>query len=307
MATVTANLCTLALILLSSLALAVDVGAQTDSYNLNYPVPQYPPGPRPPDGDAGTRASATNDPHFVGAHGTRYDFNGLPGEDYCLFTDSSAQINMHVIGYYDERTIGASVIKDGKAVRTWIGKLGIMWKVEGESHSLVLSAREGPQVDRGSGFLASAELDSVVLPALQEGESHALGGGATLTFKEVSSTGVFPQDVYTVTVPGLFTIGVSLRVAHPLLRTPTDAMTHFNVVLEEAHPTDMVHGLMGQTFRKSRASRAMDYSAMGSLLRRSIAADGPSGEGFLDGSTADYQTSSVSAADCRFSAFNQAE
>ena len=293
-------------------AFAVLVSARvtpTASPPPSSPTPSTPP-PPPPKGcsnpGGGTGPKVCNDPHFVGAHGTRFDFNGLPGEDYCLFTDSLVHINMHMIGYFDERTIGASVLEDGKAVRTWIGKLGIMWKIGGQNHSLVLAAREGGQAERGSGFLAAAVSDRVTLPALQEGESQTLPGGAILTFNEASNAGTFPTDVYTVSVPGLFTLGISLRVAHPLLRTPTDAMAHINVMFTEMHPTAQVHGVMGQTYRDDRNSRTMDYNVLGLLLRRPVAADGSSGKGFLDGKTEDYKTSSVSAPDCRFSSFNSA-
>ena len=91
--------------------------------------------PPPPSG--GGKGLVSGDPHFVGAHGTRYDFNGLPGKDYCLFTDASVHMNMHMIGYGTNE----GEPEDGKTVRTWIGKLGVMWKVGGKSHSLVLSAR----------------------------------------------------------------------------------------------------------------------------------------------------------------------
>ena len=224
-----------------------------------------------------------------------------------MLTDSSVHINMHMIGHV------ADDLKGGKVVRTWMGKVGIMWKEArgGKSHSLVLSAREGPQLERGSGFLAGAELDRVALPALQVGETRDLGGGAKFSFNRIAPWGPEKKnmsDVYFIRLPGLLTIRVLLRVeTHPSLRTPTNAWTHFDVVLREMHPTGKVHGVLGQTFRKDRGSRAMKYSALGSLLRRSVAADGPTGFGFLDGSTTDYETSSVYDADCHFSAFNQVE
>ena len=269
-----------------------------------------PPSPKPPSPSPGPAppspgGSGSGDPHFVGARGTRDDFNGLPGKDYCLFTDSSVHINMHMIGH----VVNGS--KGDKSVRTWMGKLGIMWKEGGRSHSLVLSAREGPELERGSGFLAGAELDNVALPTLQVGESRALPGGVNFTFNHISPWGPEKKnlsDVYFVKLPGLVTIRVQLRVeTHPSLRTSTNAWTHVDVALRQVHPTGKVHGVLGQTFRKDRGSRAMKFSALGSLLRRSVAADGHSGAGFLDGSTADYETSSVSAADCRFSAFNEVE
>ena len=259
-----------------------------------------PPPTKPPPGPPSPGGSASGDPHFVGAHGTRYDFNGLPGKDYCFYTDSYVHINMHMIGYVNDPNM-----KGWKAVNTWIGKLGIMWKVGGKSHSLVLSAREGPQVERGSGFLESAEYNYVALPAMQDGETRKLAGGATLSFK-VSFAGkpARPLDVYTVTFPGLLTVRVALRTEGPGMRTPTNAMTHIDVTLLRVHASDKVHGVIGQTFRQDRESRAMKFKALSALLRRPVAADGPSGTGFLDGSLADYETSSVFAADCRFSAFN---
>ena len=253
----------------------------------------------------GGKGSVSGDPHFVGAQGTRYDFNGLPGKSYCLFTDPSVHMNMHMIGY----SVNERQPKGSKAVRTWIGKLSIMWKAEGNSHTLVLSARDGPHVKRGSGFLAGAELDKVVLPALQEGESHALVGGGNLTFHHIGSWGHHkdPVDVYFVTLPGLLTIQAALRVENRRWRTRSNAWTHFDVSLSQVHPSDKMHGVLGQTFRTDRGSGSTDFKALTSLLRRPVAADGDSGVGFLDGSAADYETTSVLAADCRFSAFSQAE
>ena len=258
----------------------------------------------------GGGGSVSGDPHFVGAHGTRYDFNGRPGKDYCLFTDSSVHmnfmLNMHMIGYdVNDRKTGG-----GKAVRTWIGKLGIMWKVGGESHSLLLSAREGPQVERGSGFLAGAELDGVALPTLGEGEAHALVGGGNLTFHHIGSWGhrKDPVEVYVITLPAeLLTIRLALRVEDRRWRTRSNSWTHLDVSLSRVHPSGKVHGVLGQTYKTDRGSRSMDFKSLTSLLRRPVAADGPSGAGFLDGSAADYETSGVLAADCRFSAFNQAD
>ena len=273
---------------------------QVEPYPMEVVCPNYYKDCVNTNGGGGT-GTVSGDPHFVGAQGTRYDFNGLPNKDYCLFTDSSAHVNMHMIGYStNERKLAG-----GKAVHTWIGKLGIVWKVGGKSHSLVLSAREGPQVKRGTGFLAGAELDNVAFPALQVGEAHSLVGGGNLTFHHIGSWGQHkePVDVYVISLPRLLTIEVALRVEHRRWRTRSNAWTHFDVSLSQVHPSDKLHGVLGQTFRTDRGSRSMDFKALTSLLRHPVAADGDSGAGFLDGSTADYETSSVLATDCRFSAY----
>ena len=41
----------------------------------------HPSPPPPSGGGSGGTGSVSGDPHFVGAQGTRYDFNGLPGKD----------------------------------------------------------------------------------------------------------------------------------------------------------------------------------------------------------------------------------
>ncbi|CAI5473664.1 unnamed protein product, partial [Closterium sp. Yama58-4] len=66
------------------------------------------------------KPNAANDPHLVGAHGTRYDFNGRPDRAFCLLTDRDVHVNMMLRGYYSEDTRNATLVVDGKAVHTWI-------------------------------------------------------------------------------------------------------------------------------------------------------------------------------------------
>jgi hypothetical protein len=179
-----------------------------------------------------------------------------------------------------------------------------LWRSAGEEHSLVLSAREGKQQERGQGFLASAEFDRKILPRLEAGESLELPGGLDFAFTGLSTTGIFDLDVYRVKVEGLVDLTVSLRIAHPLLQTLTDAETHINIQFNTMKHTPNVHGVMGQTFRPNREQRELDFAALGQLMHRPIAADGPSGKGFLDGETMDYETSSLYAADCQYSTFH---
>ncbi|GJP39164.1 hypothetical protein CLOM_g23557 [Closterium sp. NIES-68] len=94
-----------------------------------------------------------NDPHFQGAQGTRFEFNGAPEKTFCLLTDRNIHVNMQMRGYYDSRTVGATVLRNGKAVRTWIRALGFVWRaaaVEAE-HKFRLVARAGKQQERGDG------------------------------------------------------------------------------------------------------------------------------------------------------------
>ncbi|GJP64080.1 hypothetical protein CLOP_g21110 [Closterium sp. NIES-67] len=301
-----------------------------------------------------------NDPHFLGAHGTRFDFNGLPDRSFCLYTDRHVHLNMAMRGYLDSRPLPAAAATaaaagsvaaaagsavpaagsatpaaatsasaassanvlaaarfvNGSAVRTWIRQLAIMWH-DGEgsssstnastsSHSLVLTARDGKQQTRGSeGFLASATLDNVPLPRLTLGQSHMLSNGRlNLSFVGQEKTGPYDVDVYSLRLDNLLELDLKLRAAHPLLQTPEDAQVHINVMFVDSNPSGQVHGVMGQTFRSGRERRTMEYSRLSALLHHPVSVDGEEGRGFLDGEAADYETTGVTAADCKFTAFN---
>ncbi|CAI5534160.1 unnamed protein product [Closterium sp. Naga37s-1] len=217
-----------------------------------------------------------NDLHFQGAQGTRFEFNGAPEKTFCLLTDRNVHVNMQMRGYYDTRTVGATVLRNGKAVRTWIRALGFVWRAAaGEAgHKFRLVARSGKQQKRGDGFLELAEIDGKALPRMtKEGETLSLPGGLTFAYIGVE-TGGFVKDA------------------------------HINVAFNGVEATEQVHGIIGQTYCEGREKRAMDYNTLAHALGHPVAADAAEGAGFLDGKTADYESSSVLAADCRFSAFN---
>ncbi|CAI5508899.1 unnamed protein product [Closterium sp. Naga37s-1] len=248
-----------------------------------------------------------DDPHFLGAHGTRFEFNGLPEKSFCLYTDRLMHINMAMRGYYDDRTESAALIVNGKAVRTWIRQLAIMWRSrDGSSHSFVMTARDGKEQARGDGFVKSIVADSKALPRMKVGESKKIAD-LTLTFNKIEKVGPYDVDAYTVKIGDQMELDLRLRVAHPLLQTPDDAETHINVMFTDVAPTADVHGVMGQTYRTGREKRTTDFSRLAAVLHHPVSADGAEGQGFLDGKVSDYETSSVTATDCRFSAFNTGE
>ncbi|GJP79167.1 hypothetical protein CLOP_g9408 [Closterium sp. NIES-67] len=249
-----------------------------------------------------------HDPHFRGAHGTRFEFNGAPEKTYCLLTDSSLHVNMKMRGYYDTRTIGASLLRNGLAVRTWIRELGFVWSADGVEHSFRLAARNGKSDKRDNGFLSLVEFDGRVLPSLEPGESYNLDGGLAFVFKgyEQEGGGFFDVDSYSLRIGDKLAMDIKLRPAHPLLQTPDDAQVHLNVNFKHVSRSSSVHGIMGQTYREGRTERAIDYAMLSRLLRTPFSADGDNGKGFLDGKAADYETSGVLSTDCGFSAFSKA-
>eukprot|EP00270_Netrium_digitus_P021253 TRINITY_DN8_c0_g1_i3.p1 TRINITY_DN8_c0_g1~~TRINITY_DN8_c0_g1_i3.p1 ORF type:complete len:413 (+),score=71.52 TRINITY_DN8_c0_g1_i3:40-1278(+) len=245
------------------------------------------------------------DPHFVGARGTQFDFNGDVDKTYCLITDENLQVNALFRGYYDGRTDLAKELVDGKLIRTWMTEMGILWKQGGSVHTLRLIARPGKEQDRGAGLLAGIEIDGQAVEFIQEIGTTIVMPGGEIKFVAKERKGRFDVDRWTVKVDGLLSLDVWVRVTLPSLQTDDEAFAHFNLNVNLEHPSGNIHGLLGQTYRNdvTRNKRARRFQQLVNLLQRNIQADGESGKGFLDGKAGDYVTSSLLATDSKFSSF----
>lgn len=251
-------------------------------------------------------AGVVHDPHFTGAQGTHFDFSGLPDKSFCLLSDSRIHINILLRGYYDNRTEHATVItREGKAVRTWIREVGFIWTVDGIEHKVHMVARSGVEQTRGAGFMSYISVDGETLAVPALGKTLTGAGGFSLSLDSLEKSGPFDEDSFTLKIAGLLDMSVRMRVANPLLQSPTDAEAHFSLGINEVQKTDAIHGILGQTYRKNHADRAVKYSELSALLKAPVVADGESGKGFLDGEPLkDYMTSTVLTPDCTFASYS---
>ncbi|CAI5502429.1 unnamed protein product [Closterium sp. Naga37s-1] len=235
-------------------------------------------------------AEVKNDPHFVGAEGTRFDFHGELNRSFCLLTDRDLHINMGI---------------KGELYMTWRDPIG-------RQHSVFLKARDGKEQTQGErGLIERMVVDGRPLtPPTQVGQAVHGEGTFHMVLAAAGPMGDGrDRDTYRVRVAGVASIELSLHAAHPLLQTAEEAYTHFNVYFKYLNNTNAVHGVLGQTFRGevTRAKRAEEYGLLTGLLRAPIQADGETGRGFLDGNVEDYATSAIDAADCAFAtAWNEA-
>ena len=250
-------------------------------------------------------AIAKDDPHFTGAQGTSFDFSGLPDKSFCLLSDTRIHINILLRGYLDNRTESATVISEGKAVRTWIREVGIIWTADGIEHKVLLVARSGIEQTRGAGFLSSIAVDGETLAVPALGKTLSGVGGFSLSLDSFEKTGPFDVDSFSLKIAGLLDLSVRMRVANPLLPAPPDAEAHSNLGINEVKRTEAIHGVLGQTYRKDHAERAAKYSELSALLKAPVVADAASGKGFLDGEPLkDYMTSNVLTPYCAFSSYS---
>ena len=238
-----------------------------------------------------------DDPHFVGAQGTRFDFNGVLNKPFCLITDKDFHINVLLKGYQDDTA--------EKGLRSWIKEVGLLWTANGKTHRAHLVARDGKQTARGDGFMSRLALDNaeVAVPA-KEGEV-VKAKGFSMRFVGVEQRGPYDVEHYLVQIGGVATLNLRMRAAHKKLQTAEDAEVHFNIEVTELQQTPKVHGVLGQTFRNTQAQmkKALRFSELALLLHSPVRADGETGKGFLDGQVGDYESTSVLSPDCRFSSY----
>lgn len=67
----------------------------------------------------------------------------------------------------------------------------------------------------------------------QVGETLGGGGGFSLALVASENVGVFDVDVFNLKIDGLLDLSVRMRVANPMLQSPTDAEAHFNIAVND--------------------------------------------------------------------------
>lgn len=270
-----------------------------------YPNKWYPPSWV--GGACNGNTSVVDDPHFTGAKGTRFEFNGEIDRTFALITDRSFHMNVKLEGYLDDRTFGATKTQDGKAVRTWIREIGLIWRDgAGAQHTAVLVARKGPKMAReAEGYLASLVLDGRRMAVPREPQQSAKEDMFSLTLLKVDKRSIFDVETYELSIRGVASLIVKLRAAHPMLQTDADAYVHFNVHIADLTASPQVHGVLGQTFRQTvtQTVKALEFRLLTRLMGAPVVADGDSGKGFLDGRPEDYKTSGLLATDSTYSSF----
>ncbi|CAI5497341.1 unnamed protein product [Closterium sp. Naga37s-1] len=276
-------------------------------------------------GECNVLANTDDDPHFRGADGTRYDFNGLLDRSFCLLSDrrihlEQERLSMEELGELERMRTNGSLPLTAEVVAALEQEMGRRSGREGgesggeeekqhsihAQHSAFFKARDGKEQRRGSsGFVDRLELDGLpVAPPLSAGSSIVGNGGFKLLLAETRSCKGKDEDEFHLTIDGVVDMGITARLAHPLMQTATEAQAHFNVHIDGLNHTSGIHGVLGQTFRaeESRNVRSLRYRLLTRLLREPVEVESESGRGFLDGRTEDYITSDIRSADCMYAA-----
>ncbi|KAK9830675.1 hypothetical protein WJX74_001960 [Apatococcus lobatus] len=81
--------------------------------------------------DATNTGTVVGEPHFIGFDGSRYDFQGIPGEHYSLLTDNEHNLNAQFVKRsqrLDEDTQEWFNLPSLEDKATWLGAVGLTFK-----------------------------------------------------------------------------------------------------------------------------------------------------------------------------------
>ncbi|XP_057980770.1 uncharacterized protein LOC131166332 [Malania oleifera] len=185
------------------------------------------------------------DPRFVGGDGIAFYFHGRRDQDFCLVSDTNLHINAHFIG---KRNL------DMKRDFTWVQSIGIIFG----THKLLVAAKTTSKWDDSVDHLAlSFDNTSVSLPT----KSSSMWQPPTMPLLSITRT----DDTNRVVVEMVGSFRVSVEVV-PILAdesrvhgyniTNENCFAHLELGFKFYKLTEMVDGVLGQTYRKNYVSKA---------------------------------------------------
>eukprot|EP00899_Mesostigma_viride_P023606 jgi/Mesvir1/442/Mv11320-RA.2 len=195
-------------------------------------------------------SSVTSDPHFVTPKGSRFDFNGVAGQSYCIISDRLLHVNAHFMGAAGAPMATAAGGSQPDA-RTWMDQVAVLY---GEDRVLV-DAVSPP----GAPYTAS--FGTVLVngrPLLGRAARTKLPSGLTVARNKMR---------VLVSVPGIAAIEMETVRAGFWERGSGPGRNFLNLQVKELNSTKVAHGILGQTFSRNSVGQIegnpQEYSTSG--------------------------------------------
>ncbi|KAJ9178138.1 hypothetical protein P3X46_010047 [Hevea brasiliensis] len=184
------------------------------------------------------------DPRFVGGDGVMFYFHGEKGGNFAIVSDDNLQINAHLIG---TRPQGRT--RDF----TWVQALSIMF----DTHTLVIAAKRiSLWDDNVDALLVRWDGATVDVPTDGEAEWRTNGEEREVLVERTDDT-----NTIRVTVSNLVELNIKVRPigkeenrVHKYQLPEDDAFAHLETQFKFFNLTDLVEGVLGQTYRPDYVS-----------------------------------------------------
>eukprot|EP00958_Prasinococcus_capsulatus_P022821 scaffold3261_cov349-Prasinococcus_capsulatus_cf.AAC.1 len=267
-----------------------------------------------------TTGAVTSDPHVSGLQKQSFDFTGEAGKFYALISDENMAVNAKFgTGYttglsVDADTLVTSLMRPQGTVRSLLYS-SVVSKQSADTKGLWLTETAvilGEHVIEMS--IAKSPLESLC-PAEDRLKTCFMGGSIKVDHDDVIRTGALPVgDGITVEVTNKNSFGrvtiqaiTAWRFEASLDYVPAPAawkldeeaaadLAHINFKIKKIALSSEAHGVIGQTSRVKYDENGMPV----------MAAQDKDGKGVIDGTPEDYELSSLTSTDFKYSVFNSA-
>ncbi|CAK9188343.1 unnamed protein product [Ilex paraguariensis] len=215
------------------------------------------------------------DPRFVGGDGVTFYFHGRKDQDFCLVSDTNLHINAHFIGKRNPNL---------KRDFTWVQSLGIMF----DNHKILVGAQKTSKWnDNVDHVVMSFDNTTISLPPNEGSKWNSLVMPSVTVTRTSNTNGVMVEvannfKVIATVVP----ITAEDSRVHNYNITDEDCFAHLEIGFKFYNLTDIVDGVLGQTYRRDYVSKTkvnVPMPVMGGQQR--------------------FSTSSIFATDCSASRF----
>lgn len=197
--------------------------------------------------------SVCQDPRFVGGDGIAFYFHGRKDLNFCMVSDPNVHINAHFIGK-----------RNPKLTRdyTWVQSIGILF----DNHKVLVSAERTSKWDDNVDRLAISVDDKPLdLPKEEASTWHAPHASPSIKITRTSKTNsvkVEVADNFRITATVVPITEHESKVHNYEINTNEDCFAHLDLEFKFYNLTDVVDGVLGQTYRSNYISKAKISSAM---------------------------------------------
>ncbi|KQK11723.1 uncharacterized protein LOC100836864 [Brachypodium distachyon] len=190
------------------------------------------------------------DPRFTGGDGNTFYFHGKKEKDFCIVSDKGLHINAHFIGNHNPEM---------KRDFTWVQALGVTFRADdgGAPHRLYVGARRAVEWDEDEDHIQIA-LDGEPVEVEAAKKARWVSGAVPA----LSVTRTDTVNTVTVELDGVFSISANAvpitdedsRV-HRYGKTGKDSLVHLDLGFKFHALTDLVDGVLGQTYRPNYVTK----------------------------------------------------
>ncbi|KAA8539155.1 hypothetical protein F0562_025847 [Nyssa sinensis] len=189
--------------------------------------------------------SICEDPRFVGGDGITFYFHGRKDQDFCLVSDPNLHINAHFIGKRNPNL---------KRDFTWVQSIGIIFS----NHKLLVAAKHTSTWDDNVDRLTISFDDMPISLPINEGSKFQSQMEPSVTILRTSNTNHVMVEVANSFRVNVVVVPITVEESrvHGYNITDENCFAHLELRLKFYNLTDLVDGVIGQTYRRNYVSKA---------------------------------------------------